>query len=151
MDRAYLETEYEKLGISRFASAIERLSHIWFDDEKMDEDMECLGRYILSGGAYGTIEQNAQMKHAQGKSKKELRRARRQYIFDRLFPTYGALCLRYPVLKKWAILTPIFWFVRLFVTLFTPRRAVIEADLNVAQSIGEETAEIVSRIREIIG
>ena len=91
------------------------------------------------------------MEHVQGGGKKELRRARRKYLLSRLFPTYGSLCLRYPVLKKWAILTPIFWLIRLFATLFTPKRAVIEADLQVAQSIGEETAQTVTRIQQIIG
>ncbi len=151
MDRAYLEGEYEKLGISRFASALERLSRVWFDGEESDEDMECLGAYILQGGTYGTKSHKAHMDYVEGQDGKALKRAKRKYLWNRLFPTYKEMSWNFPVLKKCPILLPFIWMYRLLGVLFSPKRKKIGTSLNVAQGIDQTSARLISEVKRIIG
>ena len=151
MDRAYLETEYVKLGISRFASALERLSRVWFDGEESDADMDCLGTFILQGGTYGTKEQQAQMDFLEDDDERALERAKRKYLWQRLFPSYKEMRWRYPAINKCPLLLPFFWLFRLLKILFTRKNKKIGTTLSVAQGMDRDAAKRASRVKKIIG
>ena len=151
MNQAYLEAEYEKLGIAKFAKAIERLSRVWFDGEAGDEDMTCLETFVLQGGVYGTETQWAHMGYVEGNDPASLRRAKRRYLWKRMFPTYRDLCISYPVVKKWPILVPFVWVHRIIKALFTSKKKRIGDSIGVAQSIDQKGATLVSRVKTIIG
>ncbi|MDO4269916.1 MAG: nucleotidyltransferase family protein [Eubacteriales bacterium] len=52
-DRGFVERELERAGLLPFARNIEALSEIWFGNAVMKPELEELGKYILSSGAYG--------------------------------------------------------------------------------------------------
>lgn len=53
-DRRFVERELERAGLLAFAGQITALSEAWFGGGEMTPELEELGSYILSSGAYGT-------------------------------------------------------------------------------------------------
>ena len=56
MDRAFVESELERIGLLEFTRNIEQLADAWFGDEPMTPLLEELGEYILTSGSYGTTD-----------------------------------------------------------------------------------------------
>ncbi len=52
-DRHYVDRELKRAGLLDFAEKIEGLAEAWFGEGAMTPELEELGRYILTSGAYG--------------------------------------------------------------------------------------------------
>ncbi len=111
LDRGKLEAELEKLGILRFAHAIEALCEVWFGGAEQTDDLMLLGSYIASNSAYTADADD---------SKK-----RRIYV---IFPPYHVMKRRYPVLRLCPVLLPVFWAVRGFACIFSRHRDKIRRE-----------------------
>ncbi len=113
MDEGYLKTEEEKLSLAPFASAMEKLSRVWFGEETEDEDMKILGDYILEGGVRATAEQHALMSattaHGGGRGR---------YLLRLVFPPYDYMARYFTVLRKMPCLLPAMWVARWVRILF---------------------------------
>lgn len=92
-------------GLEQFAVAVNKLSQVWFDGAPMDEDTLRLEKFILSGGAYGSLKNQVEMQ----KTKKG---GKGKYILGRIFPPYSEMGGLFPVLQKHRWLTPVFYIVR---------------------------------------
>lgn len=112
--RDYINSELTKLGIFRFAEALENLAYYWFGDGEKDDISDELGAYILNSGTFGTQEH-----HEQYKQTKYIRRSNHKiitkikFILDSLFPPYNIMTQRYKKLTKYPLLLPYYWVKRM--------------------------------------
>lgn len=112
LERAYLEQEMKKLRLTEFFENIEYLIRVWFEDAPATEISDYLtdklfGDGVYGNSAYGVVSEGLKLSKEGGSVKKRKKR-------ELFFPPYRSMSLRYPILKHWAILLPLFWFIRLF-------------------------------------
>lgn len=148
MDTAQLSEAYAALGIARFVTQFERLGRVWFEGEADDADTRLLTAWILSGGAYGAMTQDAVMDAARrGKPDG----ARFRYLLRRIFLPYRFMSLRYPVVKRAPILYPFAQVARWFSVLFSRDRKRIARDLRVAGAIASDGVDTAARVWALVG
>lgn len=116
-DEEKLEKLLGELELREFAATVERLANHWFGDGEGDSVTEELGEYILGSGVFGKEEQ----KVADRMLKEKKKQSKLSYIWSRLFPSYQSMCFYYPILKKWAVLLPVFWLWRILYALIFRR------------------------------
>ena len=99
-DREKTKSLLTKGKLATFATMVERLSLIWFEEETYDALTEDSETYILRGGIYGTMNNQvaAQVE----------KRGKRGYVFNRIFEPYSTLKIKYPKLKKHKWLYPFY-------------------------------------------
>lgn len=121
----------ESLNLDKFAKAVIKLSSVWFGDEngnvqEHDELTRCLEEFIISGGSFGNVENAVTISRGSKSSTK--------HIFNRFFLPFSVMNKKYPILKKVPVLLPVFWFVRLFKSLFRGRKRII-SEINTNKNI----------------
>ena len=112
IDRIY--SAFETVGKRQLCEDMIKLSQVWFDGAEHDERTLNMAEYIVSGGVYGTFENQVQYE-LQSKSKAE-------YVVSKLFPNLKTMRERYPVLRKAPVLLPAFWLVRIATKPFVNHR-----------------------------
>lgn len=105
----------EPTGKAEIARELYELSQIWFGEAAHTVKTERMERYILESGVHGTIENSAQ--NCIDKSGGKLR-----YVLKKLFPSFSFMRSQYPILKRFPLLLPIMWVIRIFQKLFGERR-----------------------------
>ncbi len=123
----------EQLELTAFAQTIEHLAEVWFGDAEPTPIDDELGEYILSSGSFGTeAHKVADRMLVGGKGKNRF-----TYLWKRFFLPYSSMCRYYPVLKKWAILLPVFWIWRaIYALLF--RRGRLKAEVTAVGNTNEK-------------
>lgn len=146
LDRAYLDTEFEKIKLKKFVQTIENLSEVWFGERQTDEDSELLGEYIFGSGTYGLSSNNAVINNVnEGKS---VKKTKISYFFKTIFPSYKIMKSHYPILKKLPFLLPFAWIVKWFAVLFKRRERFGVVVRNV-KSVDEKKIDKAARILEL--
>ncbi len=102
-DRAYLAGELEKLGLSEFYQNISALAAHWFGDGPADPLTERIGRFVLSGGLFGTKGRSSDLAVEGG---------RWRFVRNACFPSYGEMRSMYPWLDGRKVLLPCAWAYR---------------------------------------
>jgi hypothetical protein len=133
LDRTYLEEQLQKLGLLRFALAMEELCEVWFGGGEQTNDTMLLGSFIASNSAYG--------EGATGEGKK--------LDPHGIFPPYYVMKRRYGVLKYCPFLLPVMWVVRWFAMLFSVRREEIKQETR--RPSDKRTEKIRERVEQITG
>ena len=120
LDFEYIERELDKLGVLQFWKNTKRLLDVWFNSAESDDISDFLTTKIFNSGAYGTAEgkMNSEAVRISGSAKS----AKLKVIMNVIFPTYKAMCQKYPFLKKAPVLLPFMWVFRWIVTLFQPSK-----------------------------
>lgn len=95
-DREKLLQLCEISKIKEFFLAAERLSEVWFSDSQRDSFTDRMEKYLLVGGAYGTVESSVAVKH-------KTRGGKLGYASSRIFASYDNLKHRYPKLNSKAL------------------------------------------------
>ena len=135
----------EKGGLKGFADAAKKLSEIWFEGAAMDEYSKSFEAFVLSGGTYGSLENQVSLNQAKKGSKL-------RFLWERIFLPYSFLKYSYPVLQKHKWLTPVFWVVRWFRLLFGGKVTQSVQELKTSQKVTEadrETARALLRYLEL--
>lgn len=110
LDFDYINKEFEKLSIRKFADNINSLTKCMFEGEKAEGELKTMENFILLGPPKDINNVSANPLNDMG-SKKKL-------IFSSLFPSLKKMKLNFPILEKLPILLPIFWIIRLVKKLF---------------------------------
>jgi len=115
MDGTYLSGEFEKLGLTKFVSAVQQLAFCWFvSGDKVPESAANLENNVIHGAAHGTEEQWFQRNMDKLYKKYKSRFvAQMAYWFSRVFAPLEEMEPQYPVLKRYPFLLPVFWVVHL--------------------------------------
>lgn len=98
-DEAVLRGYLAQCGIEKFYDSILALNAVWFQDAAPTPLTEKMEHFLISGGTYGTKEQNIIIKQ-------QRKGGKRRYLLNRVFMPYRELRFRYRVLEKWPILYP---------------------------------------------
>ena len=96
---------FEDIGESELFDDFINLSDIWFGDKQYNDRFQEMAEYILSGGTYGTFENQVNM-GMKGKKKSA-------FLLERFFPSLQYMQDQFPVLIKVPVLLPIFWIIRM--------------------------------------
>ena len=129
----------KRCQLEEFYGLVIKLCEVWFDGGLHNNISLTAEKYIISNGAYGE-------KDAKSQSGVIKHNGKFGYIFALVFPSYGSMCINYPVLKKWAILLPIFYVVRFFQKAFGKDRKKNRAKLD---SIVNQSEDDIIKMREL--
>lgn len=119
----------EDAGLTKFETAVQEVVKAWFGDGEHTVVSVCVEEYVLNGGVYGNFENRvySQQSRQGGKFK---------YLWKRTFMPMDSLKQRYPKVKKYPILAPIYQFERMFTMIKEGRagRALREMRVNAKMS-----------------
>lgn len=110
LDWNYIQMEIQKMDIANFEKVNKALAMHLFEGENLSTSEEEMLEYIISSGAYGTIENDTanQINKAGGRLK---------FALSRITLTHEEMLNEYPVLQKAPWLYPVMWvwrFIRMF-------------------------------------
>lgn len=111
LDAGYLERELESLQLYDFYVNIFHMLEVWFDGAESTELTDYLTDKVFFDGVFGRAELGAISEGL--KLSKGTRSVKAKKKWQLFFPSYRVMRRRYPVLRSWAILLPIFWLIRL--------------------------------------
>ena len=116
-------------GLVDFENATRTVAKVWFEGGEHSALSGYVEEYILNGGVYGSYENRvySQQTRQGGKLK---------YLWKRTFLPMESLKNRYPVVRKYPILAPIYQFERFFTMVREKRlgKAVKEFKVNAKMS-----------------
>lgn len=112
-------------GLSAFAETVQHISSVWFENAEHTQLSAMTEEYILSGGVYGNYENRVLSQQAKKGGKL-------RYLLGRVFMPMESLKQRYPKVRKYPILAPIYQFERMFTMIREKRvkRAIREMKVN---------------------
>ena len=118
LDFQYINNELKKINLLKFENHIRIIALKWFTDKNIDQ-CDPVESYIISSGAYGNYTNLELNKFLQSDSQdKNFKNKKFKYFIKVIFPDNDYMSNRYLVLKKYRFLLPLFWFIRIFSTLF---------------------------------
>jgi len=119
MDEEYIRNELEKLQLLEFYENILHTLHVWFEDGQADEKTEFITQVIFTSGEYGRTQASNLSSALKGtKDGKSADAVKRKRVISALFPGYTVMSREYRVLKKFPILLPLMWAVRMVKKVF---------------------------------
>lgn len=131
MDKAYMDRELKKLRLLEFYNNICDTLQVWFNDAPETEITDLITDVIFRSGEFGLSEDRIAAgglrEMSDGKSAQKMRNKR---VRSALFLPYDAMCEHFPVLKKWKILLPVMWIVRVFNVLLFKREQLKKEQKN---------------------
>ena len=124
-DSAVLEKSLDEIGLSVFEKKLDKLCDFWFEDSEGDILTKEMSEYIILSGVFGNVTND----YITGILRGEYGDAAQSYFLKRIFPALKTMRVRYPILKKAPILLPLFWGIRIIVSLVNPQRLTNETKL----------------------
>ena len=127
----------------KFYDAVSSLGQYWFGEKKdVSQIVLEVEKYVLLGGAYGTLAQRVASKQAKkgGKIK---------YLWSRIFLPYESLAILYPIIKKHKILTPFCQVARWFKGIFKGKR--VAKEIKAVATTGNEQMENTKKLLLSLG
>ena len=113
-------------GMEVFAEQSERLCRVWFEGRMPDLLLKELERFILSSGALGSKSNAVKLNRIKG-------RTSAGFVLLRIFMPYSSMVLKYPELKKYPVLLPVFW-IRRWLELLMKNKKIENAVLEIAMN-----------------
>lgn len=124
IDKKYIETELNKLGLLKFYKNTINTIDVWFNNKQANDISDFITDRIFESGSYGTYVSHilsGAVKYSNfGKN------AKFKKVFNLIFPPYKDMSRKYPVLKKIPLLLPFVWTGRIINILFTKKYKIAE-------------------------
>lgn len=92
-------------GLYAFGCQAERLSRVWLENAPADSLLNEMANFALAGGTLGSNDNQVKVHKSKTSGKAG-------FLLYRIFMPYDAMRLKYPVLKKWPVLLPVYWVIR---------------------------------------
>ena len=130
LNEDYVHRELKEIKLYDFYCNIKKTLDVWFENKNSDEIADHITKVIFNSGVYGR-QGNAIISFAL-KEKKNFDNVvlgRMHRIWQKIFPSYRGMKTKYQILKKFQILLPVFWIIRLMDFVFF-RRKDISKNLN---------------------
>ncbi len=124
LNEEYIDAELSKMGLLMFKNKIEETAFNWFS-KPFDGEFDAVGEYIITSGVYGKTdnhELNAFILNTFNDA--SYKKGKIKYMLSMIFPGREYIGARYPKAKKYPVLIPFYWVVRLFSTLFKSRGSI---------------------------
>ncbi len=138
LDEEYIKKCFSELKMYGFYKNVLKVLKVWFENEDSNDITDTITDKIFESDGFGT-QKNINVSTALQVSAKyeNLRFAKLRRIFSVVFLPYGSMCLKYPFLKKAAVLLPFMWVIRwIHIVLF--RRKKISEQLAKIDSASKE-------------
>ena len=142
-DRATVDEMLTESGLARFEDAAVRLAKAWMSGHPASE-LAAMEEYVLTGGVYGSVEQNVASKQRGNKS-------RLHYLWQRVFMPYDELKKRHKALDGRPLLTPVFWVWRWLSLLDFKRFKRSAKELATTAKLDEENVKNVEALLDSLG
>lgn len=139
-DRNKLDEMLENSSLSRFYAEVLGLCGVWFDGKAHTQITERMEEFILTGGVYGTVENNAVVRAAKGEGKTA-------GFFKLVFLPYSNLSVIYPKLKKCPYLFLYYQVKRWFGIFESDRRHKIT---NITEARADVTSEAADGVKHML-
>lgn len=118
MDTAYIRRELQTLALVEFYDNMMQVIAAWFQDSVWNERTEIISQVIFASGNWGSAKSHALSQIIRGRKKSDSALGGKlRWFFRRAFLSLKQMSFRYPVLKKWPVLLPVFWVVRWIYTI----------------------------------
>ena len=153
MDGAYLIRELDKLKLTEFYRNILDLLDTWFEGAEPTNAVELLTHTAFRGGILSAEESSrvfAVMK--QNKARHSILVSKLCLLLSALFPPVRVMANRYPALRKFPLLLPVFWFIRGFEILFLNperRKYSLDASRNILNVDTRQLTEYEQKLRAV--
>lgn len=121
MDFAYIEGEFEKMGMKKFYRNLMNMIDCWFGKGEPDEASELISEYILKSGNWGDFETASLAKGLRESEKENGSPSKAKSFIRTVFPSAKELQNKYKILKKAPVLLPFIWVIRWLEVLFLRR------------------------------
>ena len=131
-------------SLEKFRLAMEKLSRVWLENESRDDIIERLEEYIFNGGLYG----NKEIGIIVGK---EQSGGKFKYLFKRIFMPYSLLSVKYPIVKKYPVLVPLYQVKRWFSVVLHGKTKKAKAEMNVIMNSDKDKNESVIALVNDLG
>lgn len=149
LDEAYIRQELEKLKLLTFYENVEKTLAVWFAVGEADEITELITQFVFSSGDWGSVESfaiHSQVREAESKHGKN----RSRVLVQTLFPPREQISGQYPVLKKWPVLLPVIWPIRIVQTVLF-RKDVFHRRKQMLRAVSDENVEMARQALEAVG
>lgn len=113
-------------GMEVFAEQSERLCRVWFEGRMPDLLLKELERFILNSGALGSKSNAVTLNRIKGETSAG-------FVLLRIFMPYSSMVLKYPELKKYPVLLPVFW-IRRWLELLMKNKKIENAVQEIAMN-----------------
>lgn len=142
-DKKILKRMYKLCDIEKFAKYIEKLSNVWFGEEKHDRITEQLELFVIEGGLFGTFETKVRARKT--KSKGQYR-----YIWNRILQPYKELKASYPKLEKYPVLYP-YYMIKRWCKIFNKEAASqIKTEIKLHASMKQDSIDALKELFELL-
>ena len=142
LDFDYINQQFEKIGIDKFAKKIRQLYKCAFDGAEYDDDLITMENFIVFGAPVNNASEVSKVARTnKSKSKR---------FMESAFPNLKHMKLKYPILEKAPFLLPIFWVVRFFEFVFL-KKGSLEQKQSAISNVNQESADIMKEIFEKSG
>ena len=111
LDMELLEEYLLKAKVKNLSVCVDKLIDKWFYGKgELDQITSMMEQLILTGGAYNNADVAEKMKLS-----REVKGDKGKFggLFARVFPKYGHMSIRYPILNRHKWLLPVMWVIRL--------------------------------------
>ena len=135
LDQDYILRELAKIQLEKFYTCVMNMLCAWFDNDPWDDGIHEMTSYIFASGSYGT-----HYNHVLAEGVKQNSKVRR--ILNAVFPGYGEMKLRYPVLGRWPFLLPFTWLLRGLNLIFFHRNRIRRKSQDLQMSADSRTKEL---------
>ncbi len=110
-DTAYIEQQLTALHMAEFYHNILDVLTAWLHGGEMTQKAMFILQQVWTSGRYGTADSH-RIAAAERAAKGAPKNAKARHMWRLIFPPYSDMNLRYPLLKKAAVLLPVMWLVR---------------------------------------
>lgn len=122
LDEEYVKKQLLKLNILSFYDHVLHLIRVWFEDEQFDAMVGTMTEFILSGGEYGSLENQTRAKAIQTSQAEEFQKAEKFMYWRIIFPTYDNVKNAYSYVRKYPFLLPVCWIHRWVKGIFSVQK-----------------------------
>lgn len=133
-DCEILEKSIEEIGLSLFEKKLDKLCDYWFRNSEADTLTKEMSDFVILSGVFG----NQTNYYISGIIRGEYGDDAQSYFLKRIFPPSKTMKVRYPVLKKIPFLLPLFWGIRIVVSLVNPKRLKKETKVILSADVAEK-------------
>lgn len=142
LDFEYINEQFEKIGIEKFAVKIRQLCKCAFDGAKYNDDLITMENYIVFGAPVNNASEVSKIVRTH--------KSKSQRLVESAFPNLKHMKLKYPILEKLPILLPFFWVVRFFEFVFFKKGNIEQKQLSIS-TIDNKSQDIMKEIFEKSG
>lgn len=142
LDFEYINEQFEKIGIEKFAVKIRQLYKCAFDGADYNDDLITMENYIVFGAPVNNAEEVSRVALT--------KQTKSQRLLNSLFPGLRHMKLRYSILQKLPFLLPVFWIVRIFEFIFK-KNSEISNKKDKISHVDSESVDIMKEIFEKSG